>query len=765
MLCLLLRAIAPYGLPPAAAADTVAVQRAPLQLVVNDVDKGVVVVLLRGTEVLADLDDLTTAGLVKVGGVPEAIAGKRYVALAPLAPGIAYEVDQVNLALRLTVDPKLLAANEIDLQRQIAPENLTYGTIPGAFLNYGFGGQHTQNQSSYTAFSEQGVSLGGAFFDNTLTAATGSRPSRGNTSLTIDDRDKLTRLVLGDNTAILGPLGGVSPLGGISYSTQFAVNPYFIPFPGQTFAGIVNTPSTADVYVNGQLVRTLELPPGPFNLQNLPVSRGAGVTRVVIRNALGQTQELGAPFYQSTNLLREGVQQFTYNLGMERDLATSGLGHYVRPAFLASHSFGLNNEVTPGAFLEADRHILAAGPNLTLALPLGQLGLLAAASHDTAAGSGWSSSLEYSYQALDFSTGIDLTYTTSHYATIAAPAFFDRPLTNASGFLSIPIGLFDVTLQYQHAHFRDAGRNDQASLGGTYQLSDRIALSTVLSQSRFAAQPVNNALFFAVNFALGAQTSGTVSLNRAKGVEQETAQLQQSLPLGEGFGYRAQLQAGARSTQTGDVLYQGPFGLYEAAYDHLATQDTARVNVGGGLVAVGGKVFATRAVTDSFALVRVADLKGVATSLNGQPIGTTDSNGELLIPSMTSYLGSRVGIDDQAIPSDYAIDSTERVVATPLRGAAIIDFPIHRMRALVGTIVIESDGKTVVPAYGDLTVTIGEKPFTSPVGAQGEFYLEGLPGGPHPAVVSYGGGECRFTLDAPAIADRIIKLGQVICRP
>jgi outer membrane usher protein len=636
MLCLLLRALAPYGLPSAQAAEDDAVQRAPLQLMVNDADKGVVVVLLRGADILVALDDLAKAGLGNFGGTRETIAGKSYVTLGSLAPGVTYVLDQANLVLRLTIDPKLLTANQIDLQQQLAPTNLIYQSVPGAFLNYAFSGQNLQGQNSYTAFSEQGVSLGGGFFDNTLTAATGSHVSRPSTSLTFDDRDKLTRFVLGENTAILGSLGGTTPIGGVSYSTQFAVNPYFTPFPGQTFAGIVNTPSTADVYVNGQLVRTIQLPPGPFNLQNVPASTGAGVTRVVIRNALGQTQELGAPFYQSTTLLKEGLQQFTYNVGLEHDLSAQGFGHYVRPAFLASHSFGLTDELTPGAFLEADRHVMAAGPNLTIALPLGQLAILAAGSHDTAFGNGASGSLEYSYQSLEYSAGVDFTYTTSHYATLSAPGLVDRPLTNTSGFFSVPFGLLDITLQYSHAHFRDAGRNDQASLGATYQLSDRIALSAVASQSRFAQQPVNNALFFAVNFALGERSSGTVSANRARSVENETAQIQQSLPLGEGFGYRAQVQAGSHATQTADVQYQGPYGLYEAEYDHLDNQDTTRVNVGGGVVAVGGNVYATRAVNDSFALVRVADLKGVATSLNGQPIGKTDGAGEILIPNMTS---------------------------------------------------------------------------------------------------------------------------------
>jgi outer membrane usher protein len=767
--CLLLfltaLAILVSAVQPTRAAAGDPVQRAPLQLMVNEVDKGIVVALLRGGEVLLDVDDLKTAGLGNLGGTPETIEGKAYLSLATLAPRLAVVLDQDNLTLRLTVDPKLLAASAIDLQPSFAPPNLEYRSAPGAFINYGVTGQRQQGVDSYTAFSEQGASLWGGFFDNNLSFATGTKPTRGTTSITIDDRTQLTRFVIGDSFAQLGALGGTSPIGGLSYSTQFGVNPYFVPFPGQNFAGIVNTPSTADIYVNGQLVRTINLPPGPFNLQNLPVTQGAGVTRVVIRNALGQVQELGAPFYQSTALLKEGLQQFTYNLGMERDFSAEGYGHYTRPAFLASHAYGLNDNVTPAFFFQADRHIVSGGSSLTLGSPWGQIAFLAAGSNDTTAGSGLSGSAQYSYTTLGLGTGLDLTYTSSRYATIAIPAGEDRPQVQATGFVSVPIDLVDLTLQYTHTHFRDAGRSDQASLTGTYQLSDRVGLAATVAQNRVLGQKVDTSLFVALTFSLGELRTGTLSVNHEQGVQQETAQIQQSLPLGPGWGYRAQLQQGQRSSQIADVQYQGKYGLYEAEYNHLANQDTERLSASGALLTIGGDVFATRAVNDSFALVRVADVKGVDTTLNGQKMGRTDRNGELLIPNMTSYLASRLAINDQQVPPNYIIEGTEEVVATGFRSGAIVDFPVHRQQALVGTIVIEEDGKTTVPAYGDLTVEAAGRQFTSPIGVEGEFYLDSVPSGSHPATVTYTEGECRFTLTAPETKESTVKLGRLMCRP
>ena len=125
----------------------------------------------------------------------------------------------------------------------------------------------------------------------------------------MDDRARLVRYLVGDRFDATGPLGGSALLGGFSVSREFSLDPYFVRFPTVGLSGAVFTRSTAEVYVNGQLVRREILPPGPFELRNLPASVGSGTAEVVLRDAFGRQQVISPPFYFTSTLLRAGIQE------------------------------------------------------------------------------------------------------------------------------------------------------------------------------------------------------------------------------------------------------------------------------------------------------------------------------------------------------------------------------------------------------------------------------------------------------------------------
>ncbi|HLI12672.1 MAG TPA: fimbria/pilus outer membrane usher protein [Alphaproteobacteria bacterium] len=735
-------------------------QRALLQLLVNGVDRGVAVSWIRGKDIFVGEEDLRRAGLPLTGGERETIEGKPYVRLGSLAPTVTYVYDEAELALRFKVEPRLLAPTTLDLSRE-KPKDLVYLSSPSAFLNYAV---TTQQFGEPSLFGEQGVSIDGAFFDNSLTRdPTTGRTSRINTSLSIDDRNDLTRLQLGDAPADGGNLGGLTQIGGVSYFKNFAIDPYFTPFPGQSFSGIVNTPSVADVYVNGLLVRSINLPPGPFNLENLPVNVGSGNTRIVIRNALGQQQVIGGPYYLSTQLLQEGLNQFNYNLGYVRTSNIGITGGYERPAVIAHHRYGWSDAVTPGAFFESDRRVYAGGPEVTLGLPLGQLQLLAAGSRDEDL-AGWAGSANYSYITPDFTVGGDVTSNSRHYTTLSLPDFVDRALLRFDSFRSFPVGPAGVIAQLTRADFRDAGPSDQASLSATFRTSDRTNLSLSLSRTTQKHTPVDNSVFLALNIILDPTTVGTVSVGKSSGQGATgTVQVQKSLPIGEGFGYLAQAQAGSQAMQRADVQYQGAYGRYEFDYSHFRGVDTSTASVSGAVVAIGGDVLPTRPINDAYALIRVPGVANVTGYLANQPVGRTDGDGDLLVPDLLSYYGNQLSINDQDIPIDYAIGGTERTIAPPYRGGAVVAFPVHPLRAVTGTLRIAAEGETIVPAYGEIDVTLEGETASSPIGKNGEFYLEGVPAGSHAAVIKYKDRECRFDLVTPKSAQRVTALGEIRC--
>jgi hypothetical protein len=88
---------------------------------------------------------------------------------------------------------------------------------------------------------------------------------------------------------------------------------------------------------------------------------------------------------------------------------------------------------------------------------------------------------------------------------------------------------------------------------------------------------------------------------------------------------------------------------------------------------------------------------------------------------------------------------------------------VRKIQSVTGTLTVREGRLAVVPSSGELTVQVGERESASPLGNGGEFYLENVPAGRHPAKVEYGGGVCRFVLVVPPSAESFLDLGAVVC--
>ncbi|HEX7213939.1 MAG TPA: fimbrial biogenesis outer membrane usher protein, partial [Methylomirabilota bacterium] len=178
--------------------------QAILQWSVNQAERGEVVVLLRGSDVLVRVADLERAGIRGFVGRRESFIGELYVSLASLAPVVGYELDERALVLRVTAAPSLMTTNVQDFL-QARPEGLIYTQDTSAFLNTSLTGIDFDR---FTWTGEGGLSI-----RNTLLYGTAFRDedgvfSRGLTNFTVDDRERLIRYVVGDRFDTTGPLGG-----------------------------------------------------------------------------------------------------------------------------------------------------------------------------------------------------------------------------------------------------------------------------------------------------------------------------------------------------------------------------------------------------------------------------------------------------------------------------------------------------------------------------------------------------------------------------
>ena len=737
--------------------------KALLQLIVNEVDKGEVLAIRRSNDVLVRLADLEAAGVRTEGATREFIGEEAYVSLASLAPGTAYVLDEENLAIRLSGQAGLQATTKVNLTPS-APPGMVYSEDTSLVVNYA---AETKGFQKYNVFGEAGLSLSGHLLSSTVRRTEDGHVVRGLSNLTLNDRGHVTRWIIGDSFVSTVGLGGGTFIGGLNVSRNFTLDPYYYFFPRPGLSGTALVPSTVNVYSDGGLLRQETIAPGQFELNNLPVSNGYRMNRVVIRDIFGRETEIVSPFYLSTRVLQAGLNEYSVNAGLRRNNVTTASWDYDSPVLLARYRVGLTDSLTPGANIEAGNRLANGGLRLTAKSLLGEMDLALARSTDAGA-TGGAASLTYMYLQRWFSIGASMRTMSARYATVSLPSSADRARIEATGFIGLPIGTrVNINLETTQSQFRDAGTVRRLGGSGNVRLTENWSLFTSSSRSQQPKTRDTYDVFFGLSYFFGNNTTGYAFAQRQHGQTAdrniEGLRVQKSLPVGPGFGYQVEGTTGDDSHGLGQLQYQGQYGRYEALYD--STMNRPVFTVSGGIVAIGGSVHATRAIDDSFDVIRTPGIAGLRGYINNQEVGQTDSRGELVIPNnLLSYYGNRIGINDQDIPLDYRVDATEKIVAPPFRGGALVVFPVARLQILTGTVRVETDGRDHIPAYGQLTITTPDKSYESPIGRQGEFYLETIPPGSHAAAIDDEGKVCRFTIEIPDSPEPILKLGEIRCQ-
>jgi outer membrane usher protein len=222
----------------------------------------------------------------------------------------------------------------------------------------------------------------------------------------------------------------------------------------------------------------------------------------------------------------------------------------------------------------------------------------------------------------------------------------------------------NLSLQYEATEWLDQGWTHRITFAANRTLMRWMYAFATVSNIYSSAWPVEYDTFVGLSFAPAERVTAGASRSDHSGGSSghggtSQATLQQSLPLGPGFGYRVVASQGENAVNEANAQYQGAYGRIEADYQHLGwgtgNGGHASLTATGGLVLIGGSAYLTRPVQDSYALIRVPGVGGVHGTMSNQVMGTTDGKGDLLIPSLLHYYGNRIGIDDRDIPLDHDI--------------------------------------------------------------------------------------------------------------
>ncbi len=738
-------------------------QKIILDWTLNGVSQGEAVALYRDQREILILDsDIEKAGVHLPEGRHEEIGGKSYFILSSVKEGLTYRADVDNFKLEVTVKPEWFASNSLNYALNERPTGIQYRRDSSAWTNYAL--RLTTKEDLDGAF-ETGISLGGTLLFNQLQVTPEREVIRGLTNFTVDQREAMRRWILGDQLAFSGQLGSSVVLGGAGFSREFSLDPYFVRFPGTGISGVFLNPTTIDIYVNNSLLAQEKLPPGPFEIKNLPVPVGAGGTRIVARDIFGRQYEITSAYYISSGLLSKGVTEYTYEVGKRRDNLGIQNWEYGPLGFLGLHRIGLNDWITGGLRLEGTSDVLSGGPILTTRLgKFGEFETSVGVSHDIDHG-GLAGLAGYNYISQKFGGGFSFRVMSDHYATLGIRAVDDRAILDSSAGFGFPVGgRTSLSLLYSVTNQRDRGGTQRAGATTNIILADHWNLFVTSSHTWQTMMDNYTDAFVGLNYSFGENTNISSTYNLHDSQSTGGLEINKPLPLGEGYGYRVVGNVGATDLAEANLQYQGPYGLYEGDYQYTAGNGLGTVQASGGLVLMGeGKIFPTRPVQDAFALIRVPGVEGVKGYVNNQVVGHTDAEGDLLIPSMLSYYANRLGIADEDIPIGYRIDETELKIAPPYRGGALVNFPVMKVKNVTGKLRVIEHGRSVNPAYGEIRVLVKKETLSSPIGNDGIFYFENLQAGEYNAEIEYEGGICKFILTIAENDESILNLGTLTC--
>jgi outer membrane usher protein FimD/PapC len=702
------------------------------------------------------------------------VAGERYVAVSEIE-GLAVRFDPIGVTLSLQVAAKVLPRTAIDLGPQHRP-GVVYPEDSSFFLNYGLNanGDDSFGQRRYQFATELGVRAGAWLFYNTTDEQWGnganSRFTRLLTNAQYDDRPNLRRLTLGDFFTPTLDLDSSVALGGVSFTKFYTMDPYFIQYPTAAFQAEVAFPSTVQVRVDGNLIAQRQIQPGPIDITNITGVTGGQSVSVVIRDPFGREQVLQRPFFFATNAgLAQGLHEYSYNVGfLRRDYGVES-ANYGPLAASAFHRYAFSDQLTLGARGQVTDRLYNVGPFGTYQGPWGIVGggvSIGGRNGD----SGPAATAAYSYTGGNFSLNLGYQYLARHFAQLSdfESTFRTRSNEYASASAYSP-ALGTLTATYTAMTTYEGPRNKLWNLTYTRGLLDGKALFSANYTRTMEPQStslwlVSLRYFFDSDTSLVASAGGTTHPS----TQSQSLSLEKAVPQGEGVGYtltgghfhadsdgafgRAFVQANAAHVTVG--------ADYARASPSQAGPGLSQVFVAGSIGAVGGSVFAARPVTDSFALIRLPELRDVPVYANGWYAGKTDARGEVVATNIASYYDNFIAFGTRELPLEYVFPSSEKVISPPTRSGTLVAFEIRKNHAVFGA-VVESRKRTALE-FRELTLTRGDTVIRAFTARRGEFYVEGVTPGAYQLRVE-GEIPCTARITVPDPAEAMTDVGTVLC--
>ncbi|MBN1379589.1 MAG: fimbrial biogenesis outer membrane usher protein [Gammaproteobacteria bacterium] len=571
--------------------------------------------------------------------------------------------------------------------------------------------------------------------------------------------EHLLSLGAGDSVTRAGMLGQSVLYGGVHFGTDYGLSPSLVTQPFLTMSGSARVPSTLEIWVNQMRTLSTDIPPGPFDLTDIPVYTGAGEVRAVIRNAQGGREVLTQSFYSDPVLLAAGLKDWAVELGRTREGYATEQSEYKDRFALFTGRFGLSQWMTveTRAEVQEESALLGVGSNFRLwNLGIFEYGI--ATSRDENDVKANAQRIGFSRRSQYFSFGLqrmttDVNFQQLGYSSIdPLPAEVKRANIGISlgGRVSLNMGGFE-------RHYHDGERQEFRTAALNIPIMDWGAMHISAFKQ---IDPKDDTIYSAnITIPFGERSNVSGYYSRQNNLRDRQITIQQNLPVGPGFGYR--VSSGEQNNNAIDIVeasLQGDTGLLFVSGMSSNDDDQYQAQLTGSIVMSGNNVYLSRKQQGSIAVV---DLPVADTEIyyEGRLAATTNSSGKAVIPGLRPFEENRLQLGVDKLPFNTDISRANIAIVPGRRQAVMADFGVELRRYLSTRLVLRNN-KTV-PAGVKVRFDSTKETVT---GYNGKIFLAIRSGGYVMRLrAKWANNECSANIAVPDNQQNFIELGTVRC--
>lgn len=713
-------------------------------------------------------------------------------------PGLEYRYDEAKQAIFFTLADERRITRMYDARAGAGTPASPAPSDFGSVVNYTlFAASSKAADASNAGFSGANGTFDARVFGTvgtfSQTAIVGTTTASDFNTLRLDTAwsysDPASLLTYRAGDTISGGLAWTRPirLGGVQVQRNFTLRPDLVTMPLPTVSGSAAVPSTLDVFLGNAKTYSQDLAPGPYQITNVPMLSGAGTARIVVRDATGRETEMVLPFFTTPKLLKDGMWDFSAEAGLPRlRYGVESDAYADNPVGSASLRGGLHDWLTLEAHAEGNGDLVNGGAGLLTRL--GTFGVMSLAGSASQYGGtdGYQSYLAFDTQfgsvtvhassQRTFGTYQDLASITARYALplalanlgISSTGTFGLPLaTDASVPKALDTVSFGVPLPF-----------DSSRLGLSYLhlVSNSGKASDILNVTYSRTLPRNASfyvtaftdlddrssagIFVGLSLPLDGLATASAGVSRTPAGTNTTVEATKSLqPETGSYGWRVRDSEGAIPDRLAGASYRSSIGQIEGNVEQVGSSTNGWLQADGAVAMMGGGVFLSNRINDSFAVVK-AGAPNVDVLYENRPAGSTDAQGRLLIPNLRSYQNNTIAIDPRGLPLEADAPRTQSVVVPADRAGVVVDFGVRAETKAAVVIFTGGDGAFLAPGSTGRLEGSNE---TFVVGYDGRAYLKGLAEN-NTIAIGESGSECRASFPFVFEKDRQAVIGPVVCR-